>query len=283
MCICVCVGEYAANPYYVPGLELAVYSAEELCFCLRENAFLLDGTLMRDELVEWIDRECGLKELASQLYPLIHRRGSLSAFVTAIMQYVGFYDQEEIGEIEQVLKQGAGLSAIEKRKGRIDQLVRKKRYAVAIRGYDNLLANWGEMEREGKELPAATVRASILHNKAVALAGMMLYGFSAEVFLKAYETDGDAEHYMAYLSAKRMELEESDYIRFVSERVGNYEYTLALEKRLEGLDLEWKLQPEYQRLEERKEWRVTDRQRYYDENDVLTQTLKDSYCSIVNE
>ncbi len=283
MRVSVCVGEYAANPYYIAGLELPVYSVEELCFCLRENAFLLDGSLMHDELVEWLDRECGLKELAGELHPLIHRKGSLSAFVTMIMEYVGFYDSSDIRKTEQALKQGAGLSAIEKRKSQIDYLVQKKKYAAAVRGFDSLLAKWNEPEDEGRELPAGRVRASILHNKAVALAGLMLYGHSAESFLEAYMTDGDTEHYLAYLAAKRMELDESAYIAFAAEQVRDYEYTLALEKRLERMEEDWKLQPEYQRLRERTEWRNADRQRYYKENDILIQTLKNGYRSSVKE
>ena len=37
-----CVGEYCENAYNVEGLDIRVYSMEELCYCLKENAFLLD-------------------------------------------------------------------------------------------------------------------------------------------------------------------------------------------------------------------------------------------------
>ncbi len=283
MRVSMCVGQYALTPYYIAGLELPVYSMEELCVCLRENAFLLDGSLMRDELVEWIDRECGLRELAGELYPLIHKKGSLSAFVTMIMEYVGFHDRSVIREVEQVLKQGAGLTAIEKRKSQIDHLVQKKKYGAAIRGYDGLLAKWTELEREGRELPAGRVRASILHNKAVALTGLMLYGYSADFFLEAYKADGNAVHYQAYLAARRMELDERAYIAFVADQTEDCEQSLELEQRLERIKAEWMQQPEYWKLQDRKEWRGSDRQRYYDDNDALTQALKNSYRSSVSE
>lgn len=283
MRVSMCVGQYALTPYYIAGLELPVYSMEELCVCLQENAFLLDGSLMRDELVEWIDRECGLRELAGELYSLIHKKGSLSAFVTMIMEYVGFHDRSVIREVEQVLKQGAGLTAIEKRKSQIDYLVQKKKYGAAIRGYDGLLAKWTELEREGRELPAGRVRASILHNKAVALTGLMLYGYSADFFLEAYKADGDAVHYQAYLAARRMELDERAYIAFVADRTEDCEQSLELEQRLERIKAEWMQQPEYWKLQDRKEWRGSDRQRYYDDNDALTQALKNSYRSSVSE
>ena len=170
-----CVGEYCENAYNVEGLDIRVYSMEELCYCLKENAFLLDLSIMNDKLVDWIGEECKVWELAKQLYPMVHKQGSLSVFVVTILQYVGMYDPEEILQVEQVLKQGAGLSNLEKRKSQIDYMVEKRKYAAASRGYDMLLETWNHLEQEGKELPAGKVRAAILHNKGVALTGLMFY------------------------------------------------------------------------------------------------------------
>ena len=100
-----CVGEYCENAYNVEGLDIRVYSMEELCYCLKENAFLLDLSIMNDKLVDWIGEECKVRELAKQLYPMVHKQGSLSVFVVTILQYVGMYDPEEILQVEQVLKQ----------------------------------------------------------------------------------------------------------------------------------------------------------------------------------
>ena len=280
----VCVGNYAATPYYIVGLEIPVHSMEELSFALKENAFLLDISLMRDELVEWIARECGLAALATELNKLVHKQGSLSGFVMLILEYVGFYDAEEIRAVEQILKQGAGLSNIERRKGQIDYLVRKQKYAAAIRGYDNLLERWNADAEEGKELPAAKVKGAILHNKAVALAGMMLYGYSAECFREAYETDGEIEHYKEYLAAKRLELSEKDYIAFAAEQVQGYKCGLGLEKKMERLTEDWRIQPEFQRLLAIRECRQNgDRQAYYDDSEEVIKELKEAYCTSVCE
>lgn len=280
----VCVGEYATTPYCVAGPEIPVFCMEELCFCLKENAFLLDGALMSDILVTWVAEECGLGELARELYPLVHKQGSLSAFVSMIMEYVGLYDTPAIREVEQVLKQGAGLSGIEKRKSQIDYLIRKKKYVSALRGYDTLLSKWQELEQEGKELPAARVRASILHNKGVAFAGLMLYSQAAETFAEAQRIYSSEAHLAAFLAAKRMELSESEYIAFAAELPDSYEMTIALEKKLEALQGEWQEQADYQRLQMRSEWRGGNgRQKYYDENERLTLSLKNSYRNSVLE
>ena len=282
MQVSVCVGEYAAAPYCIPGLGVNVYCMEELCYCIKENAFLLDSSMMGDELPEWISRECGLRDLSKVLWPLIHKKGSFSAFVTVLLEYVGFYDRQTISEVEQMLKRGAGLSCIEKKKSQIDQLVKKKKYLAAVRGYDSLIRKWAEQTREGEPLPAVDCLAAIWHNKGVALTGLMIYTRAAECFLTAYETTEREDYYRDYLAAKRMELSEADYVTFASEHAGDYELALELEKDVERLVGEWEKQPEYLLLYNRRELRSGDnRQKYFDENGRLAQLLKDSYRSSV--
>ncbi len=284
MRVSICVGDYATTPYCVPGLEVPVYCMEELCYCLRENAFLLDLTLMNDALVEWIDGACGLRELAKELHHMVHKQGSLSNFVIMILEYVGMYEPSVLQEVEQVLKQGAGLTSIEKRKSRIDYLVKKKMYVSAIRGYDRLLSQWQELEDMGKELPAGNIRAAIYHNKGVACTGLMLYGQAAEAFEKAYRIISSKEHLEAYLAAKRLELSEEEYIAFAAEHPDCFQNSLALEKKLEELGEQWKEHPEYRRLQQRREWRDgSEKYKYYEENERLTTVLKSSYRNSVIE
>lgn len=284
MRISLCVGEYSATPFYITGLDMPICCMEELCYCLKENAFLLDTSLLEDGLADWIGNCCGLQELARELYPLIHKQGSLSALVTLILEYVGFYSAETIRDVEQVIKQGAGLSSIEKRKKQIDYMVSKKKYLAAIKGYDTLLSTWREGDGKTQEVPAAGIRASILHNKGVALAGMMLYDQAAEIFHAAYETEPNEASFQAYLAAKRMELEEGEYISFVAELTEHYDETLKLEKQIEQIALDWQEHVDYKRLEQRLEWRAgNEKQKYYDENERLILALKNSYRSSVSE
>ncbi len=281
MRISVSVGEYAKTPYYVPRIERSVYCMEELCYCIREDAFLLDLTFLNDGLLDWIERECGLRDLARALYPLVHKQGSLSSFAVMILQYVGLYDNEVIREVEQVLKQAAGLSAIERRKSQIDHLVRKKMYPLALKNYDALLQKWQEQDAEGKPLPAVSCLAAIWHNKGVAFAGLMRYDNAAECFLKACELEAGNGSYVDYLAAMRMQLKEKEYIDLVAEHGVLHTDSMELENRFEQAVTEWKQQPDYLRLNSRQELRVRDRQKYLEESERLIQALKDSYRSTV--
>ncbi len=280
----VCVGNYAAIPYNVAGLEIPVYSMEELCYCIKEHAFLLDMSLMNDELLLWIEKECGLQELSAELHPLVHKQGSLSAFVTLILEYTGFFDRTVTYDVQQVLKQGAGLSIIEKKKSQLDYLVQKKKYMPALHGYDKLLRKWQETGAEAGEenLPAADVRAAIIYNKGVVFTRLMLYDQAAECFWDAYQQSGNDEYFMAYLAAKRMMLSESEYIDFAAGVPDSYSYSLTLEKQMEELQNIWTERAEYKRLKQREEWRTGgESQKYYEENDRITQALKNSYRSSV--
>lgn len=284
MSVSACVGDYAKTPYEIISLETKVWCVEELCYCLRENAFLLDASLMNSGLVNWIGDECGLKDLAAQLYPLVRKQGSLSAFVAMIEEYVALYDEEMIWMMSKILKYGAGLSHIEKRKKQIDYLVTRKKYAAAIRSYDYLLDQWDEMEQAKEELPEIAVKGEILHNKAVALCSLMLYGAGAGTFMEAYDITGDKEEYAAYLAAKRMELSEDDYIAFAADEVEHFEETLALEKKMEELAKDFEQQEACHRLTLRKEWRQgSGKQNYYEDNDLLLVALKNEYKENVYE
>lgn len=280
----VCVGNYATTSYFIAELGLSVYCIEELCCVMKENAFLLDTSIMNDVLVEWVGESCGLRELSRELYAMVHKKGSLSGFVTIIMEYVGLYDNDTIREVEQVLKRGAGLSNIEKRKSQIDYLVGKKKYMAAARGYEYLLATWEEAASQDKELPGVEIKASILHNMGVALTGMLSYNHGSECFRQAYEITGNEESLIAYLATRRLALSEEGYVAFMAENPQFYKASMDLEKQLEKLQNQWESHADYLRLEERKQWRYSaDKLKYYEESDRMVEALKSAYRHSVTE
>lgn len=284
MRVSVCVGDYAKTPYCITELEIRVQCMEELCYCLRENAFLLDLSLMDERLVDWIGDECGVKELAGELYPMVRKQGSLSAFVILILEYVGLYDSQTIREVERVLKDGSGLSNIEKRKNQVDYLVRKAKYPMAVHRYDELLQKCREEAEQGGEMTGAKVRAAILHNKGVALAGMMEYDAAAGCFKEAYEMDEREEHYRAYLAAKRAELTEGDYLAFVAAQPRSFEMSLQLEKEIERLHDGFEETEPGRELARLREWRCGgNKQKYYEELERIARTMKESYRNSVSE
>ncbi len=265
-----CTGEYAKIPYCFDNLGIRVFSAEELCYVLKEHAFLLDREIVDKKLVRWIDEELKLPELASALYPLLHQQTSVRAFVSIILEYVQFYDWETIRGVEDIYRMGANLNAYEKLKNRVDHMTETGRYAAAISEYDLLLEQLPEEEVE--------LTAKILNNKAVALCGLFLFEEAAEEFLKAYEVSGDGEMFMQHLAAKRLVLSEEDYIAYAANYPDFYVESIELEKQIENLTTEWENSETKRRLEEsfaRKN--MGEVAKYYEETDKTVQMLKNRY------
>ena len=279
-----CVGEYSSVPYLIQGLETRVYCMEELCYCLKENAFLLDRTLMNDELLGWIRTRCGLPDLADFLDPMVHRQGSLSTYVSAILQYVGLYEADVIRQVEQILRRGASLSSLEKRKEQIDYLVNKNKYLAAIRGYDGLLLRWAEFGEKGLSVSGEELKAGIYHNKGVAYARLMLYEQAGDSFLSAYRITGNEEEYLCFLATKRLSLPERQYVSFASGEMEHYELTLELEKKMEELQKEFLLQPEMLMIRQRQAYRdAGDERSYHEEGENMIRMLKNGYRQSVGE
>lgn len=263
-------GEYAKTPYYFENLGLRVFSVEELCYVLRENAFLLDREIVNKRLVRWIEEELQLSELADMLYPLLHKKTPAGAFAGVILRYTGFYEEETVGKTEEIYEAGANLNVYEKLKSRVDYLVQSEKYMAAIREYEVLL---GKLPKEEKELTS-----KIIHNMGVAMCGLFLFEEAAQQFLKAYELKQDRETLVAYLGAMRLSMKEEDYIAFAAGHPEYYEDTLTLEKRVEELGAAWEESEQKRYLDKRLLRKVQgDSAGYYAETDKKLQELKNQY------
>lgn len=263
-------GNDARTPYYLEGLKVRVYTVEELCYVLREHAFLLESSVMDKKLAAWIEGECGLRELAGTLQSQLAQKEPLSRFVMTILEYVGYYGQAALRETEDLLLKGQNLSSYEKDKVRIDGLVESGRFGQALEEYDALLQALPEVEN--------VLSARILHNMGAAHAGLFRFGQAAECFLKSFEMHPLQETYLHYLGARRMQLEDKEYVDFVANLPDAYSDSLELEKRVEALRQSWKESLEYQRLEQMKDWRCREESgKWQDETENMLQGLKQRY------
>lgn len=274
----VCVGTYATTPYCFESLGISVFCMEELCYTLRENAFLLDEEILSNKLIEWIRLRCGVAELAKELYKVVNQKGSLSMFVTMILEYVGLYDDDIISKVSQVFKKGSGLSVYQRRKLAFDNFLKHDKYMTAVYGYDRLIT-----ELEKNEILDNQLYSQILHNKGVGLAAVMNYDVAAECFKDAYEVDGNLDSYFCMLAVKRIELSEEDYVAYVASISGKVEITLDLERRLDRLNQEWLESERYGEEKQRIELRESGNKTvYYEETDQLLQKMKNDYRKSVN-
>lgn len=223
--ILLCLGKYAKKPYFMKRAYVNVYSAEEFCYCLMKNAYFADEEIMDDSLPDWMENECGLKELADRLRQMKNAGGTVSECAGMILDYVGYGEKEEIEKAKKGLEKETGLSIYEKRKARADYLAENKKYVLALKGYDNLLEELPEGEKG--------LQAKILHNRGVAYAGLFQFRNAAESFRQAYECTGGEISYISYLAAVRMYMPETEYVNFTAEEKRGYEQILKVEKLME--------------------------------------------------
>ena len=220
-----CIGELSTTPYYIAGLGTNVYSIEELCFCLVQNAYVLDQDLMEERLCVFLEKQLKLKELAAKLRLLIEEGSSLGEFVTSILEETFYCGEEEIGQVKQVLMNNAGLGFAQKRKARGDNLLRTKKYTLAIDEY--LYAQQCLKREEEPELYAA-----IVHNTGTAYAQLFLFEKAAGCYREAYEIHENKESLIQYLAAMRLSIRKEKYDRMLLQYGYDTEIVKEVEERM---------------------------------------------------
>ena len=222
-------GKYAATPYQLPQTEIPVFCVEELCYVLAENAFLLDKSVCNAELAQWLETQCELPDLASQLRQLFRQDGSVSAMVGIILDYVGYATPGIRSEIEQLYRQSTDMDSSVKKKRHADYLLSNDRVSQAIREYGQLLHQLPEQNH--------ALRCEVLINFGTALCRLFHFQEASEQFRAAYlENPMNPEAGIHYLSSQRMLLSDEDYIAFIANHPEWHELSLQLEEHYaEGL------------------------------------------------
>ncbi len=288
--VLLCMGKTADKPYYVECVCQNVYTVEELCFVLRENAYLLSEQILDKKLVEWLAKECDLPELSRRLLVTLRAGTTVAAFVTCLLQLVGYCSEDEIQAVNQLLTNNAGLSDRERQKIHADYLVQNGRYGMALAEYETLL----EEVKEGEPL-----YYKILHNMGTACTGVFQFERAAEYFARARACleacygvqEGSpvgelepsvrkelAEYRMDYLAALRFSMREADYVKQIATQ-GDYEdESLQLEKRLAQARGQWKASESGVLWRRLFTWKQEGkRKEYYEQAEEAIVELKENY------
>lgn len=273
-------GAFAEKPYYVDKFYVNLYSVEELCYLFVEKAELLDEDIMRRDLVQWLEEQCGLDQLAHTLYSLLNQNGSTVAFAGTILEYVNLYPPEMIERTEQIIRNNDGLNPYERGKAKADYMLQNRKYYMALRQYYSLLARIPETD--------GVIRAGILHNMGVACAKLFMFRQAADRFLEAYESDRNEESLELYLAALRMHYEDKEYVAYIADHPEYHDVSLRVEKKMErsygqfeGTD-ENRMLFTLQVFKEEGSGTAGSDVQYYQEIEKLTAGLKEAYREYVS-
>lgn len=241
-----CQGMVATNGYYVQQLNTTIYSVEELAYLCAHKGYRLDSDFVSKDLAAWVMEECGCEDLAYRLQTILREKGDKTAFVEAILRFVGATPETEIEHILQDISAGLNLSGYERRKVDADNAFYQKQYEKAITMYEALISLLPVSEEE--------LLANCYYNLAVTKAQLFLYAEAMEAFEASYEVLPIEETLFAWLKAARMYYPENQYLEIVGGREDLYDLSLRLEEHIKDIESNFVTNEEGRELEKLNEW-----------------------------
>lgn len=280
--VVLCIGKRAEIPYCVPVTGMNLYSVEELCYFFRENAFLLDESIVNKQLVEWLEYQCNLPELSEMLYPICKGDKNVEMFVRAIVEYTGYFAGEEQNQVLAAVRDCAGRSVGERKKTRADYYLENSKYELAIKEYELLLkeSSAGQTEMDGQTI----FHGDVYFGMGMAFAKMFLFKQADYYLEKAYAILKDEKIAFYMLAAKRLYMSEQDYICYIADNSEFFTISQELEEKLNESEKMWLVSERKKQLEDLKECKnIGEAQLYYEEIERMANRLKESFRRCLQE
>lgn len=271
--VLLCSGNYASDPYFIKEACIHIFSIEELCYYVYNNAFLLDDGFVNEKLSGWIADELGLEHVAETVNSIMGKEGALSNLVRILNNEIGYYSEDEWSELIEDIESNSRMSLDVRKKVRADGLLDAGRYGKAMEEYENILCDLTDDDEQ--------LVAGIYHNLGVCAAKMFLFERAAHFFEKAYESYANTESYQEMLFALKMYMEPTEYLNYLSEHKESYEDSLEVERKIEILRLSWGEQAPYKYFREIEKLKEEGGS-YYESLDRLTDDVKGNYRGYVN-
>jgi len=199
-----CHEKHATHPYEISRIHCKIFTIEELCYYLCNNLYLIDYTIMNEQLCVWLDEELEMPGLAGQLRDVIRLHGSVEKFVVTILKDSKIYKDPEMIRIQNTLERLKNQKDIEKQKYKADNLLESGEIEEAILVYQAIL------NQEKDESVDDKFYGRIYAGLGAAYGKLFLYQESARMYDRAYQICEDKALLKPYLYAsyKYMSLEE---------------------------------------------------------------------------
>lgn len=199
-----CHDRHAGHPYEIARIHCKIFTIEELCYYLCNNLYLIDYTIMNEQLLTWLEEELGMMELSGQLRDVIRMRGSVEKFVLTILKTSKIFREPEMIRIQNVLERLKNQKDIERQKFKGDNLLESGEIEEAILVYQAIL------NEETDESVDQKFYGKIYAGLGAAYGRLFLYQESAKMYDRAYQICEDKKLLRPYLYAsyKYMSLEE---------------------------------------------------------------------------
>lgn len=270
--IILCSGKPAKKPFHFELTNTNIYSMEELCYYIYNNIYAMTEEAFGISLVNWMQDEIQLPEIANKLYRLISGHNGLKDIVVTILCGSDYYTEPEIKELMEIIDAICHLPAIKRQKIRADHYIKYGKYQAAAKEYRAILNE--------KEAAIFTEEeyGNIKHNEAVIKIHTASSREAAEVFKEAYKHNRNEDSLKAYLLALKLGNCQGEFEQAIMEYNICPELVLEVNQEMEEKREEAKSSPEYMKLINlealKKEGKVNE---YYNEINHLIDSWKQEY------
>ena len=189
-----CHKKKARDPYRIARIHCRIYTIEELCYYLCNNLYLIDHTVVNEQLCDWLEQELDLEELARSLRDLLQEESPVELFVMQILSYTSLYTTAELNQVQQLLEQVKNQKPMKKQKFMADNLLENGSTRSAIDLYLAIL-------RQPKEEVDDTFCGEVYANLGAAYGRMFQYEEAAQMYEEAYRRLKDSRLLAPYIYA----------------------------------------------------------------------------------
>ncbi len=176
-----CKEHTAASPFFVEDMAINLYSMEELCYYIENNALFLSDSIMSVDLIHWIDHQLRLPALALKLQEAVSSGASLEHFLTIILRASDYCTPAEQKAVASAVHTMENKSPEETLKLRADRLMSKSKFLDALYLYRRILSEGNIKVFSPAEL------AAVWHNQGCAYANLFQFEQAARSYEKAFD------------------------------------------------------------------------------------------------
>lgn len=200
-----CEAKRARHPYYIESVGIHIWSVEELCYYMKENVYLLDETILNEELCDWLEDETRLARLASVLRQALERGAAASEFVLPIFQECGYLSEPQYQYFQEELAQVQIEPRDIRKKMKADYLVNYGMYVRAIEEYEGIL------RKQAPGRMGIQFYAAVWENMAAAYARLFRFEEAADCLWHSYSILKSRKVYERYLRVLPLYMSEESY------------------------------------------------------------------------
>ena len=190
-----CHHKTATHPYEITRIHTKIYTLEELCYYLCNNLYLIDYTVMNEQLCDWLDEQLELTKLANVLRNVISDKSSVEKFVLTILKGSNIYQEQEMIRIQNILEKLKSQKDVERQKYKGDNLLDSGEIEEAILVYQGILNEKPDETMDDKFYGRVYACLGAAYGR------LFLYQEAAKMYDRAYFLCGDASLLKPYLYA----------------------------------------------------------------------------------